>query len=132
MTRTCRTIPSALLAAIVCVWTGPVQAELLTAERAVQIALQKSTQVINAEATVLDARSGLYSAYSLLLPRVSAGLTRSGSWTDHNVGNQAFGGFVTPSRNTYDVQSYSTTPGLSGSWSVLNLSVLTGWSAAGQ
>jgi outer membrane protein TolC len=46
------------------------------------------------------------------------------------VGNQAFGGFVTPSRNTYDVEAYSTTPELTGSWSVLNLSALTGRSAA--
>ncbi len=106
------------------------QADLLTADRAVQIALEKSPAVLQAEAGVLDAKGGLYGAYSGVLPRVSAGLTRSGSWTDHSVGNQAFGGFVTPSQNTYDVKSYSTNPELSASWNVLNLSSLTSLSAA--
>src|SRR5438552_3482241 len=105
-------------------------ADLLTADRAVKVALEKNTDVVNAEASILDARGGLYGAYSGLLPHISGSATRDASWTNHSVGNQAFGTIVTPSRNQYDGRFYSTTPGLSGSWSVLNLSALSGLSAA--
>lgn len=128
-----RTLGRALANGVLCAGllaAASAQADLLTADRAVQLALEKSPSVLNAEAGVLDARSGVYGAYSGVLPRLSAGFTRSGQWTDHSIGNQAFGGFVTPSRNTFDAQSYSTTPELTASWNILNLSSLTGLSAA--
>jgi outer membrane protein len=103
----------------------------MTADRAVQIALKQSSQAIQAEAGILDARASLFSAYSGMLPRFSAGLTRSGSWVNESVGNQAFGGFVTPTSRTLDFESYSTTPEITGSWSVLNFSALSNRRAAG-
>ncbi len=105
-------------------------AELLTADRAVQLALKNNSHVIGAEAGVLDAKGGLYSAYAGILPRFSASMSRSGQWTNDNIGNSAFGGVVFPTRTTFTDESYATSPTLTGSWSILNLSSITGWSSA--
>jgi len=110
----------------------PAFAEPLTADGAVQIALQRSTQMIQANASVLDARGGLWSAYSGILPRVGGSIGRSGSFTEESSGSQAFGGFVTPSTSTYDAEGYSGSTDVSGTWSILNLSSWTSWSAARQ
>jgi outer membrane protein len=93
------------------------------------MALQRNSQIINAGADVLSARGGVYGAYSGVLPRVSAGLTRSGSRVDKASGSSLFGSFVTPSVTT-DRESYSTNPQLSGSWQLLNLSSIAGLSSA--
>lgn len=106
-------------------------ADLLTAEGAVQIALSKNPQVVNSTASVLDAKSSVYSSVAGVAPRVSASLSRSGSWTRNNSGSEAFGSLVTPP-SSQDFDAYSTTPGLSASWSVLDLSALKGLSAARQ
>ncbi len=106
-------------------------AELLTADRAVQIALQRNPQVVNAGASVLDARSSLYSSYAGILPHLSASVSRSGDWTDHQSGTRVFSGQLFPTGNS-SLESFSTTPGLTASWSVLDLSALTGFSAARQ
>jgi len=53
-------------------------AEVLTAEKAVQLALTHNTQVIGAEANVHEGKAGLYSAYSGILPNLSATVSRSG------------------------------------------------------
>src|SRR6185503_2838721 len=90
---------------------------------------QRNSSVIQAKAGVLDAKSGLYGAYSRMLPNVSGSLERSGSRSYGNEGSQLFGSFVTPDNRTDD-QSYRTTPSLSGSWSVLDLSALQGASSA--
>ena len=82
----------------------------LTADRAVQLALRQGTQAVQAEASLLDARAGLWSAYSSVLPHVSADASRSGSRTKESSGG------VT------DSYGYSGSYGLSGSWGVLNLS----------
>lgn len=96
-------------------------AEPLTVDRAVQIALQHSSDMVNARAGVLTAQGGLYSAYSGMLPSISAEYSRSGSWTKMNRGEQIFGSTLFPSvRN--DRENYSTTPQLTASWTVLNLS----------
>ena len=129
MTRLGRTILIVGGASVAILWARPGRAELLTADRAVQIALQKSTPVINAEATVRDARAGLYSAYSGVLPRVTADFTRAGQRSENQAGSQLFGSVVTPSVTT-DNESYSSTPSLSGSWSLFNPSSLTGLSSA--
>lgn len=107
----------------------PATADVLTANRAVEIALKRSSQIIGADAGVLDARGGLYGAYSGILPRIDASVSRSGIWQDERTGSQVFGGVVIPTDRS-DLEQYSTTPGLSGSWSVLNLSSLTGVLAA--
>ncbi len=129
--RTMRwTRPRALLAALGTLWAGAAGAATLTADDAVRIALKSNSQIINAEASILDAKGGLYSAWSGLLPRVSADYSRDESWLTNRVGNQAVGGVVFPPRTTFESQSHSTDPTISGSWSVLNLSSLTGLSAA--
>ena len=83
----------------------------MTADQAVQIALRQGTQAIQAEASLLDARSGLWSAYSGVLPHVSADASRSGGKTRES----------SPSGITDD-RGYNGSYGLSGSWGVLNLS----------
>ncbi len=108
---------------IVFAMASPAGAEVLTAERAVEIALQRNGSVVQARAGVLEARAGLYGAYSRVLPSVSAGISRDGSRSEGNEGNQLFGTLVTPSNRTDD-ERYSTTPSVSGSWSVLDLSGL--------
>lgn len=105
-------------------------AGVLTADQAVQLALEHNSQVIGANAGVQDARGGVYGAYSGVLPHLSAGYARSGSWTRDQRGTQVFGsGFRIPS-STERAESYSTQPALSGSWSILNLSAIAGLSSA--
>ena len=111
------------LAAVGVLAASAARSDVLTADRAVQLALQKNSSVIGANAAVLDARSGLYGAYSRMLPSVSASLTRGGSRSTGTEGNRLFGTILTPTSRTDD-ESYSTTPSLNGSWSVLDLSAL--------
>src|SRR5213596_542773 len=127
MTRTWRTISLILSASMA--WAAAGAAQPLTVEKAVQMALARSSQMILADASVLDARSGLYGAYSGMLPRFSADYSRAGSLDAKQRGTRVFGG-VPFAINTNDVETYSTTPTLSGSWSVLDLSALSGWSSA--
>jgi outer membrane protein TolC len=98
-------------------------------ERAVKIALEKNTQIIGARAGVLDARGGLYGAYSGVLPHIAGDLTRGESKTTNQTGTQLFGTFAVPSPSA-DSWNYSTTPELTGSWSVLNLSAIKQLSSA--
>jgi outer membrane protein TolC len=97
------------------------RAEMLTAEKAVQLALKNNLDAVRAEASVLDARGGLYSAYSSILPNVSGSLTRVSSKTTNETGFQQFAGTVIPVEPN-DSQFNSTTPTLSASWSGLRLS----------
>lgn len=83
----------------------PAFAETLTADGAVKIALQRSTTLVQANASVLRARSGLWSAYAGVLPRVTGSVSRSGSATDP----------------PYDY-SHSNGGNVAGNWSVLSLS----------
>lgn len=102
----------------------------LTATGAAQIALLHSTQIIQANATVQDAKSGLWSAYSGIIPHVAASASRSGSFTGEQSGSQAFGGQVFLPVTTKDWESYNGSYGLSGSWSILDLSNWAAWSSA--
>ena len=104
--------------------TGP-----LTADEAVKIALEKSGSMVRSEASVLSARSGLWGAYSFVLPTVSASGRRSGSFTQESRGTDAFGSLVFPSRTT-DQEAYAGSYGLSGQWPVLNPSGIVGLSSA--
>ena len=125
-----RTIALPILA-VLATLTGAAHAAPLTADEAVRIALQKNSLVIQSEASVLDARSGLWSAYSRVLPNVSADVTRNGSFVEESRGTQLFG--TTPlASSSFDSERYSGSYGLSGSWSVLNLSSLTGLSSSRQ
>ena len=101
----------------------------LTADEAVRIALQKSPTIRQAEANVLSARSGLWSAYSRVLPNVGADANRDGSFTREQSGTQAFGS-QTFGSTTFDSERYSGGYGLSGQWNVLDPSGIVGLSSA--
>ncbi len=103
--------------------TGVARGDVLTADRAVQLALQHSTAVVSARANVLSARSTAYSTLSEVLPHLSAGLTRSGTWSPE-LGSQVFGNTVSPAQLHFS--SYRTTPSVSGSMEVVNLAALQG------
>lgn len=109
----------------------PSAAAPLTAEDAVRMALQRNSAIVNAEANALTAKSGLWSAYSRVLPSVGADLVRSGSLTGSSVGTQVFGSVTFPS-SSYDAERYSGSYGLSGRWSVLDPSAWVGLSSARQ
>ena len=111
---------------------GRAAAGPLTADEAVKIALQHSSQIVQSDANLLSARSGMWSAYAGVLPQVSAAYSRNGSSTGERTGSSIVGAVVTPSTSTYDAVSYSGSGGLSGSWGVLNLSTWSNWSAARQ
>src|SRR5439155_24455994 len=68
-------------------------------------------------------------SYSGLLPRLSASYSRSALSIDHQSGRRIVGGVLSPPI-TNDFDSYSTVPAISGSWTVLNLSSITGFRAA--
>jgi outer membrane protein TolC len=119
----------AAFAALLSTHPSPAAAAPMTADDAVKIALQKSGSIVRADASVLNARSGLWGAYSRVLPNVSADARRNGSYTQESRGTDAFGSLVFPSRTT-DQESYSGSYGLSGSWSVLDPSGIVGLSSA--
>ena len=121
--------PRARLVVLGVIWSGSASAQVLTAEQAVKMALEQSTQAIGAEASVLDARGGMYGAYSGVLPRVSLGITRQGAWQEKSVGSNVFGGVVIPG-DRRDFEQYSTTPSASYSWDLINLSALNQLSSA--
>lgn len=129
MTNTQRTFVLIAVAALATAGATVAAGEPLTVERAVEMALQRSTSVVNSEADVLTARGSLYGAYSGVLPTITAGLSRSGSWERAGEGTRYFGTFrsVTPLNDT---ESYSTSPSLSLRWTVLDLSSLASLRAA--
>jgi outer membrane protein TolC len=105
------------------------QAAPLTADEAVRLALEKSPPILRSTASVLSARSGLWSAYSQVLPNVGASANRDGAFTNEASGTQAFGTVTFPS-STFDSERYTGSYGLSGSWSVLDPSAIVGLSSA--
>ena len=121
--------PVALLLLVALAYPATATAAPLTANEAVKIALEKSPGILQSEADVLSARSGLWSAYSRVLPSVSADAGRSGSFTDESTGSQAFGSAVIPSR-TIDAEGYNGSYGLSGQWSIFDPSGIVGLSSA--
>jgi len=108
---------------------SPARGQLLTVERAVEIGRERSSLTVQGKAGVIDAQGGLYGAYSGVLPRLSAGISRSGQWTDNRSGSEQFGGVTLPSL-TFDAEDYSTSPGVQGSWAILDLSAMSNFSAA--
>ncbi len=107
----------------------PAMAAPLTADDAVKIALQHSSEIVQAKAGQYTAKSGMWSAYAGVLPSASASLSRSGSFTGESRGFSA-GNVVVASPPVYDQEGYSLTRGVSGSWPILNLSSWTSWSSA--
>ena len=101
------------------------RAATLTVDGAVELALQHSSQMVQAEAGVLDAKSGLYGAYSGILPSVNFSYSRSNFVSDGS--RSPFGtGLI-----EQDEESHGTTPSFSARWNLLNLSSITGFQAAG-
>ncbi len=123
-----------LLCATIATTAGPgtAAAQPLTADHAVEIALKHNSQIVTSEADILDAKGGVYSSASAMLPRVSASYGRSGSLTTNSrgVGSRINGSQVVSGQGSTDFESYSTVPLLSGSWNILDLSSLSGFSAA--
>ncbi len=112
---------------------GPAAADPLTADRAVELALRKNTQIVQSEASLLESRSGLWSAYSGVLPRVSASYARSGSYSKTPPSVSVFqilDTTIVSSAGETVRESYTTSPGLNGSWNVLNLSSWRGVQSA--
>jgi outer membrane protein TolC len=124
-----RGIRSGWAAALVLGTVSIAASEPLTADKAVQLALTRSAQMINSDANVVDARSGVYFAYSGVLPSLSAGWSRDGALTTKSSGDRAFGGVVFPSK-PIDAEGYSSAPTLSGHWPILNLASIEGLRAA--
>ena len=129
MSRMTRTVVLLTLAGVAWGSSRVAAQSPLTADQAVKMALERNSQSVAAEAGVLSAKGGVYGAYSGVLPHLSAGISRSGSRVDKASGSSLFGSFVTPSTTT-DRLSYSTTPQLSASWSLLNLSAIAGLTSA--
>jgi outer membrane protein len=101
----------------------------LTADDAVKLALERSSQIIGAEASVVDARGGLYRSYSGILPQVQVSGTRSSSVREQLRGTQSFSGLIFPT-GRQDFRSYSNTPQISGSWNFLDLSAISNYQSA--
>lgn len=119
------------LVAVVALWS-PAGAALLTADDAVRAALKNNSQVIGAEADVLGAKGSMWSAYSGVLPNVSGSVTRFNNSTENaeQSGTTVFFGVEVPFTQSTSGETHGTTPGLSGSWNILNLSSLSNLSSA--
>jgi len=126
-----RSLTLAVLAGVLGL-TPAAGAAVLSADSAVVLALKNSTQAIQADASVLDARAGYFSASSGVLPSISASGSRSVSTSDN--GRSTGGSFVgtteVPPTVVTDDERYSNNLGLSGRWNILNLSSIKGYSAA--
>ena len=94
MTTTTRMLAGALCALIgTTVRITGAEAQSLTADKAVQIALKHNSQVVTSAADVLDARASLNRAASGTLPTITGSAARSGSFEDNNIirsGESAF------------------------------------------
>lgn len=106
-------------------------AATLTADDAVKLALEKSGLVVGARAGVLSAKGSLYSAYSGVLPNLSASLSRSESRSTNETGSLSFAGSPVPIAPN-DSRSDFTAPTLTVSWGVLTPSAWRNLAAARQ
>src|SRR5207244_7692131 len=93
----------------------------LTIDEAVKLALANNSQIIGAEASVLDAQSGIYHSYSGILPSISLDASRSMDRSIQTRGTRAVPGLVVPPQPRSDFESYASAPRLSGSWTFLYL-----------
>lgn len=97
---------------------------VMTADDAVKIALQKNSQIIGADASVLDAKSGVYGAYSGILPSLNFRLSRNNFVSSGS--RSPFGtGLI-----EQDEESHGTTPQFSANWNLFDLSSISGFRAA--
>ena len=101
----------------------------MTADEAVKIALQKSGDIVRSNANVLTARSGLWGAYSGVLPSVTLEGSRGGESTRDSRGFQAFGSAPIPNFSR-DFTGYNGSWGLTGRWAILDPAGIVGLSSA--
>ncbi len=103
----------------------------LTADEAVQLALKRNTQAISAEASVLDARGGLWGAYSGVLPSVTANYSHTRTVTDPAERTQTtYFGPLPVDYRTISSNSSSSSPSINGRWSLIDFSSWSSLSAA--
>lgn len=132
MRRTGRTIANLALAGVAWLSTGATAQPVLTADQAVKMALERNSQIVSANASVLGARGSLFSAWSGVLPQSTAALRGSYAQTENQRGSQTLGQQEIPSATPREL-GYATNPlNLSGSWSILDLSRISGILAAGS
>jgi outer membrane protein TolC len=120
-----------ILAAFASLWSlapSPASA-VMTADDAVKIALQKSGDIVRADASVLSARSGLWGAYSFVLPSVTLQGSRGGASTRESRGSQAFGSAPVPNVSE-DFVGRDGSWGFSGRWAIFDPSGIVGLSSA--
>jgi len=117
------------VAAVLAASPHAVAAAPMTADEAVAIALQKSGDIVRADASVLNARSGLWGAYSFVMPSVTLQGSRGGDNTRDSRGFQAFGSAPIPNFSK-DFVGYNGSWGLTGSWAILDPSRIVGLSSA--
>jgi outer membrane protein len=101
----------------------------LTVEDAVKVALEKSSQMIFAEAAIKDAKGGVQSGYGGVIPTLSLSYQRSDSRNYHTAESQYIGGAPRPNP-LYDGESRSTVPSVTVGWGILDLSNWASLSAA--
>lgn len=122
------------LCGLALLWPAAAGAQVLTADGAVHLALLHNTQAIGAEAGIIEAKGGVYSAYSGILPSVSASLIHTQSRTDNS--EQVFPGLDNNGNPVINTVKFakdatkSTTPGIAGSLPILNLSNWSNLSSA--
>jgi len=127
MTRNVRTI--FLILAVSSLGAANSARAAFTVDDAVKLALDRSSRVVGADASVLDARGGLYRSYSGILPQVQVSGSRSASVREQLRGTQSFSGILF-NTDRQDFTGYTNSPTVSGSWNFLDLSALSAWSAA--
>ena len=120
---------SGVLAAVLGLLGVPAHGATLAVEDAVKIALERSTQIINANANIQDAKGGVYGGYGGIIPTLSLSYTRQVSHTDNFVGADYINGRPIP-QPPFGGRSNSTSPTVSMSWGILDLSNWAGLSAA--
>src|ERR1043166_9277295 len=109
------------------------RAAVLTADQAVKLALQKNTSVIGAEASVLSARSGLWSAYAEMVPNVSGTYDVRNTKLNPKGDLQTFQhGAQLLTFRTRSSEETDRSPSLVGSWSILSLSNLSNFSSRSE
>src|SRR5215471_15529163 len=111
----------ALAVALAVLGAAGVQGATLSVEDAVKVALEKSTDMVNANANIRDAKGNVYNGYGGVLPSLSVGLTQVVSHTENAAGAQALGNFVAPVDLT-DQRFNSLTPTATVNWGILDLS----------
>ncbi len=112
---------------------SPARSADLTADEAVRIALLRNSQAISAEASVLDARGGLWGAYAGVLPSVSANYSYTRTVADPSDRTQTtYFGPVPVDYRTISSTSTTTSPSITGRWSLIDLSSWSSLSSARQ